>query len=123
MLTNYQYPSVHMAHKTCLKMSPSSVSIAIAGLPERSSIYIGMWLTLLLFEPIDTGVAVLRWINTRVDMLGALFSAALATYLVYGGGATPLASNIGFSLNMAVSFSAMILSWVTLLNAFEVSGK
>lgn len=80
-------------------------------------------INVITFRINRAGVAVYRWINIRVDMLGALFSAALATYLVYGGGATPLASNIGFSLNMAVSFSAMILSWVTLLNAFEVSGK
>ncbi|KZT06271.1 P-loop containing nucleoside triphosphate hydrolase protein [Laetiporus sulphureus 93-53] len=62
-----------------------------------------------------------RWICIRIDTLGALFSAGLATYLVYGGIFT--ASNTGFSLNMAVGFSGMILWWVRVLNEFEVSGN
>lgn len=63
-----------------------------------------------------------RWICVRVDGLGALFTAGLAAFLVYGGKALPQASNTGFSLNMAVGFSSMILWWVRVLNEFEVSG-
>lgn len=40
-----------------------------------------------------------RWVAVRIDFLGALFSAALAMYLVYGSSAR--AANTGFSLNMA----------------------
>ncbi|KZT65224.1 hypothetical protein DAEQUDRAFT_658251, partial [Daedalea quercina L-15889] len=40
-----------------------------------------------------------RWICIRIDATGALFSTALAVYLVYGGPFS--ASNTGFSLNMA----------------------
>lgn len=63
-----------------------------------------------------------RWVCVRIDVLGALFSSGLAAYLVYGGKALPQASNTGFSLNMAVGFSSLILSWVRILNEFEVSG-
>jgi hypothetical protein len=51
-----------------------------------------------------------------------MFTAGLATYLVYGGNLTPRSNNTGFSLNMAVGFSSLILWWVRLLNEFEVSG-
>ena len=67
-----------------------------------------------------------RWISIRVDAVGTTFSTALAAYLVYGTGAIykpGSAANIGFSLNMAVGFSTMILWWVRCLNEFEVSGN
>jgi hypothetical protein len=67
-----------------------------------------------------------RWISIRVDAVGTIFSSALAIYLVYGTGAVykpGSAANIGFSLNMAVGFSSMILWWVRCLNEFEVSGN
>ncbi|KAF9645156.1 hypothetical protein BDM02DRAFT_3189933 [Thelephora ganbajun] len=67
-----------------------------------------------------------RWISIRVDAVGTTFSSALAIYLVYGTGAIykpGSAANIGFSLNMAVGFSTMILWWVRCLNEFEVSGN
>jgi hypothetical protein len=41
-----------------------------------------------------------RWITIRIDLLSALFSASLATYLVYGPRSVN-PSNTGFSLNMA----------------------
>ncbi|KAH7886476.1 hypothetical protein F5I97DRAFT_1926721 [Phlebopus sp. FC_14] len=63
-----------------------------------------------------------RWMSVRVDMLGALFSSTLATYLVYGPDAHR-AANIGFSLNMAVGFSSLILWWIRFLNEVEVSGS
>lgn len=46
-----------------------------------------------------------------MDILGSLFTSALGAYLVYGS-RPENASNIGFSLNMAVAFSSMILWWV-----------
>ena len=44
------------------------------------------------------------------------------SYLVYGPQSTG-ANSIGFSLNMAVGFSGMILFLVRLYNAFEVDGN
>ncbi|KAH7910707.1 hypothetical protein BJ138DRAFT_73634 [Hygrophoropsis aurantiaca] len=63
-----------------------------------------------------------RWVSIRIDAAGALFSSGLAAYLVYGRSAAQ-ASNIGFSLNMAVGFSSMILWWVRMLNEVEVNGN
>ncbi|KAH9945600.1 hypothetical protein B0H21DRAFT_822934 [Amylocystis lapponica] len=62
-----------------------------------------------------------RWVSIRIETLSALYTAALAAYLVYGN--TVKASNVGFSLNMAVNFSTMILWWVRIFNEFEVSGN
>lgn len=62
-----------------------------------------------------------RWINIRIEALGALFSTALAVYLVYVDKAS--ASKIGFSLNMAVGFSSMILWWIRMFNSFEISAN
>ncbi|EIN13416.1 P-loop containing nucleoside triphosphate hydrolase protein [Punctularia strigosozonata HHB-11173 SS5] len=63
-----------------------------------------------------------RWICVRIDVLGGLFSAGLAAYLLYVQGMRD-ASNTGFSLTMAVAFSSMILWWVRCLNEFEVAGN
>ncbi|KAL4069345.1 P-loop containing nucleoside triphosphate hydrolase protein [Scleroderma citrinum] len=62
-----------------------------------------------------------RWVCVRIDLIGALFSAVLAAYLVYWRSSE--ASNVGFSLNMAVAFSSMILYWVRTLNQVEVDGN
>ncbi|KAK0203772.1 hypothetical protein DFS33DRAFT_1431870 [Desarmillaria ectypa] len=62
-----------------------------------------------------------RWIDIRIDALGGLFSACLAAYLVYFQDTE--AFNIGFSLNMAIGVSGMILWWVRCVNLFEVQGK
>ncbi|KXN82428.1 ATP-binding cassette transporter abc4 [Leucoagaricus sp. SymC.cos] len=62
-----------------------------------------------------------RWISVRIDVLGALFTTCLAAYLVYGSSAKP--ENIGFSLNMAVDFCAMILWWVRIFNDLEVQAN
>ncbi|OCH87310.1 P-loop containing nucleoside triphosphate hydrolase protein [Obba rivulosa] len=62
-----------------------------------------------------------RWLCIRTDALGGLFAALLAAYLIYGGGAR--ASNTGFSLTMAVSFSGMILWWIRVLNELELNGR
>ena len=67
-----------------------------------------------------------RWISIRVDAVGTIFSSALAIYLVYGTGAIHKpgsAANVGFSLNMAVGLSGMIMWWIRSLNEFEVSGN
>ncbi|KAF7366640.1 ATP-binding cassette transporter [Mycena sanguinolenta] len=51
-----------------------------------------------------------------------LFQAAsLACYLVYFQTYNP--SSVGFSLNMAIGFSGMILWWVRVLNDFEIQGN
>ncbi|KAH7918845.1 hypothetical protein BV22DRAFT_1100101 [Leucogyrophana mollusca] len=63
-----------------------------------------------------------RWVSIRLDVISALFTACLAAYLIYGS-SIPKASNIGFSLNMAVGFSSMILIWVRFMNDVEVSGE
>ncbi|KAG5650067.1 hypothetical protein H0H81_000902 [Sphagnurus paluster] len=62
-----------------------------------------------------------RWIGIRIDIISGLFTASLATYLVYFQ--NQKASNTGFALNMAVGFSGMILLWVRVLNDFEVSSN
>ncbi|RPD81341.1 multidrug resistance-associated ABC transporter [Lentinus tigrinus ALCF2SS1-7] len=62
-----------------------------------------------------------RWVSVRIEALGALFASCLAAYLVYGSNAR--AANTGFSLNMAVGFSSMILWWIRILNEFEVNGN
>ncbi|KAJ7286214.1 hypothetical protein C8J57DRAFT_1446843 [Mycena rebaudengoi] len=59
-----------------------------------------------------------RWISVRIDALGGIFAASLAYYLVYVQSHS--ASNIGFSLNMAIGVSGMILWWVRQMNEFEV---
>ncbi|KAK0473305.1 hypothetical protein IW261DRAFT_1342846 [Armillaria novae-zelandiae] len=61
-----------------------------------------------------------RWVGIRISALGGLFAAALAVYLVYFQDRT--ASTTGFSLNMAIGFSSLILWWVRTLNEFEVQG-
>ncbi|KAF7306582.1 ATP-binding cassette transporter [Mycena indigotica] len=62
-----------------------------------------------------------RWVCVRIDALGGLFAAGLAYYLVYFKTFNP--SNIGFTLNMAIGFSGMILWWVRVLNDFEIQGN
>ncbi|KAF8799457.1 multidrug resistance-associated ABC transporter [Phlegmacium glaucopus] len=62
-----------------------------------------------------------RWITVRIDMLGAIFTAALASYLVYGHSVG--AGNTGFSLNMVLEFCTAIFWWVTCFNDFEVQSN
>ncbi|CAE6498063.1 unnamed protein product, partial [Rhizoctonia solani] len=63
-----------------------------------------------------------RWICIRMDVLGGLFAAGLAAYMVYYQSSVD-ASDTGFSLNMAVAFSGGIIWWVRILNEFEVQGN
>ncbi|KAJ7141437.1 hypothetical protein C8R44DRAFT_763446 [Mycena epipterygia] len=62
-----------------------------------------------------------RWVTVRIDLLGGLFAASLAYYIVYFQSERPF--NIGFSLNMALGFANIILYWVRVLNQFEVQGN
>ncbi|KAJ3544544.1 hypothetical protein NMY22_g2754 [Coprinellus aureogranulatus] len=59
-----------------------------------------------------------RWINFRIDVLGAIFTASLATYLTYFSNIS--AANVGFSLNRAVEFCSVILWFVRIFNMFQV---
>ena len=52
-----------------------------------------------------------RWICIRMDALGGLFAAGLAAYMVYYRTSVD-ASDTGFSLTMAVTFSGGII-WVS----------
>ncbi|KAJ7367289.1 hypothetical protein DFH08DRAFT_929873 [Mycena albidolilacea] len=61
-----------------------------------------------------------RWVSIRVDSLGAIFSAGLATYLVYIKHTS--AGDSGFLLNMAITFTSMLLWAVRVFNDFEVQG-
>ncbi|CAK5284005.1 unnamed protein product [Mycena citricolor] len=62
-----------------------------------------------------------RWISVRVDFLGSLFSATLAAYLVYGKHTN--AGDTGFLINMAITFTQMLLWAVRIFNDFEVQGN
>ena len=52
-----------------------------------------------------------RWIAIRTDLLGGIFSCAVATYLVYGNHDIP-AGDIGFALNQILAFSSTLLTLV-----------
>ncbi|KAJ7435253.1 multidrug resistance-associated ABC transporter [Mycena latifolia] len=62
-----------------------------------------------------------RWVSVRIDLLGSLFSAGLAMYLVYVKHTS--AGNSGFLINMAVTFTARLLTAVRVLNDFEVQAN
>ncbi|KAF6747842.1 multidrug resistance-associated ABC transporter [Ephemerocybe angulata] len=62
-----------------------------------------------------------RWIGIRIDTLGALFTASLATYLTYSHAVS--AANVGFSLNRAVEFCTMMLWVIRVFNAFQVEAN
>ena len=53
----------------------------------------------------------------RIEVLGATFTTALASYLVYGPSVG--AGNTGFSLNIVVGFCFMIY-WVRTFSEFLV---
>ncbi|KAF7340501.1 Multidrug resistance-associated ABC transporter protein [Mycena sanguinolenta] len=62
-----------------------------------------------------------RWVSIRIDILGAMFSASVATYMVYI--TRSRAGDAGFVLNMAISFTQILLYVVRLINDFEVQGN
>ncbi|KAJ6585299.1 P-loop containing nucleoside triphosphate hydrolase protein, partial [Mycena capillaripes] len=61
-----------------------------------------------------------RWVSIRVDILGSIFSAGLASYLVYV--THTHAGDTGFLINMAITFTQMLLWAVRVTNEFEVQG-
>ncbi|KAF5375060.1 hypothetical protein D9758_000106 [Tetrapyrgos nigripes] len=66
------------------------------------------------------------WVTVRLDLLSALFSTALAVYLVYFPNSSYLnldASLTGFSLNMGIGFSMLTLWLVQSVNDFEVQSS
>ncbi|PPQ77068.1 hypothetical protein CVT25_014881 [Psilocybe cyanescens] len=68
-----------------------------------------------------TSSVVNKWINLRIDTLGAVFTSTLAFYLVYGG--TLGASNTGFSLNMSSMFCIYVFYLIRFINALEVDSN
>ena len=62
-----------------------------------------------------------RWISVRMEGLGAIFTSALAAYLVYG---KPIgAGNTGLLLTMADSFSFFIFWIIKIYNELEVESN
>jgi hypothetical protein len=62
-----------------------------------------------------------RWTGIHIDVLGATFTAALASYLLANRSLS--AANIGFSLDMALEFCGLILMLVRTYNDFEVEAN
>ncbi|KAH9480844.1 ATP-binding cassette transporter abc4 [Psilocybe cubensis] len=62
-----------------------------------------------------------RWVSVRIDLLGASFTAGLASYLLLNR--TLSAANIGFSLKMSLDFCSFILWLVRCYNEFEVQAN
>ncbi|KAF5313867.1 hypothetical protein D9619_013092 [Psilocybe cf. subviscida] len=61
------------------------------------------------------------WVSVRIDFLGTLFTTSLASYLLYTRKLS--AANIGFSLNIALEFTIVILWLVRWYNEFEVQAN
>ncbi|KAJ7581129.1 P-loop containing nucleoside triphosphate hydrolase protein [Mycena floridula] len=61
------------------------------------------------------------WISLRLDCLGGLFTALLATYMLYFRPRT--AGTTGFSLAQASIFALQILWWVSSVNRFELAAN
>ena len=62
-----------------------------------------------------------RWVGIRIDALGATFTAALASYLLFHRSLN--AANTGFSLSMALNFCSSILGLVRTYNNFEIKSN
>ena len=62
-----------------------------------------------------------RWVGIRIDALGTIFTAALASYLLIHRSVN--AANTGFSLNMALDFCSSVLWLVRTYNIFEVESN
>jgi hypothetical protein len=62
-----------------------------------------------------------RWIGIRIDVLGATFATAMASYLLVRRSIS--AANIGFSLNMALNLCNQILWLVKNYNELEVQSN
>lgn len=68
-----------------------------------------------------TSYALNRWVAIRIDLLGAMFTAGLASYLYLKGEKS--VAVIGFSLTMSLDFCNMILILVTWWNELEVQAN
>ena len=62
-----------------------------------------------------------RWISTVLDFLGAVFSCAVASFLVYGS--TLSAGSIGFTMSLVLTLADSILYIVQTYNSLEASCK
>jgi hypothetical protein len=62
-----------------------------------------------------------RWISIRIDSLGAVFAGVVATYITYSGHIG--SGSAGFTLNVVLSFTGLILLWVRFYNLLEIEGK
>ena len=62
-----------------------------------------------------------RWIAVRIELLGSMFTAIVAFWLVYGGVTSP--GGIGFTLVLISSFNSMLLSWIHIYNQLEVQAN
>ncbi|KIJ26945.1 hypothetical protein M422DRAFT_38010 [Sphaerobolus stellatus SS14] len=62
-----------------------------------------------------------RWVAIRIDALGAVFTTSLAAYLVYQSSNS--AANSGFTLNVSVELSMLLLGLVRFYNEFEVQSN
>ncbi|KAJ7758491.1 P-loop containing nucleoside triphosphate hydrolase protein, partial [Mycena maculata] len=63
------------------------------------------------------------WITVRSEIFSGVFSASLGWYLVYGGGSHYGAADVGFSISMALSFTARILVWVRVSNGLQLAAN
>ncbi|KAI0640442.1 P-loop containing nucleoside triphosphate hydrolase protein [Trametes meyenii] len=62
-----------------------------------------------------------RWVSSRIDFIGTVFATGLAAYLTYASDLS--AANTGFSLNMANSFTIVVVNLIRIFNEFEISGN
>ncbi|KAF9038074.1 hypothetical protein BJ165DRAFT_1604107 [Panaeolus papilionaceus] len=62
-----------------------------------------------------------RWLSIRIDILGALFTTGLATYLVYG--ASIGASDTGFILSVASSFTGSLYFLLRMFNNLQIQSN
>ncbi|TFK33331.1 hypothetical protein BDQ12DRAFT_700806 [Crucibulum laeve] len=60
------------------------------------------------------------WVTFRVDIIGAVFTTSVTVYLVYFQHRPT--SETGFSMNMSITLSRMIIYWIMSLNVLEVQG-
>lgn len=62
-----------------------------------------------------------RWMEFRFDLISGLFSAIVASYLVYGSQTN--AGEMGFTLSVTIAFASRVLWWIRWYNGMEISGK
>lgn len=56
-----------------------------------------------------------------MDILGAIFSGVVATYIAYGGHLE--AGYAGFTLNIILTFTRQVMVWVRAYNLVELEGE